>query len=496
MPNPLLYEINTRCWLRELSERFERRVDMGSVPEAEFDYWRRLGISHIWLMGIWTSGKMARRHALREARARRYDQALPDCRPEDVDGSPYAIGDYKVGEMIGREAGLEKFRKQLHDSGLKLILDFVPNHLGLDHPWLRAHPERFVNSSSPMPETFRLRTSLGTRWVAHGKDPHFPAWIDTAQLDYRKEQTRQAMIGVLESISQLCDGVRCDMSMLLLNEVFAATWKEFNASAQMPHTEFWSDAISFVKSAWPDFLFLAEVYWGFEERLQQLGFDFTYDKRLYDHLVSEKPGSVQRHLATKSPGSLEKSVHFLENHDERRAALLLSPPRLRAATWLILSLPGMCLLHEGQLSGARIHCPVQLGRRQSEPFQTGIVQMHEELLEMIKRSQVRKGPAKVLKLLSAPDERANCAEDMVAVLWQSERPNQENFDVSIVNLGCRCRCRLMLPIKGLGEHNWRTSSFVDGRTWFCEGHHLVQNGFELELAENEALLLRFELAPN
>src|SRR5262249_55782086 len=160
--------------------------------------------------------------------------------------------------------------------GFKLILDFVPNHLGLDHPWLKEQPDVFVQSPSEAPGTFRQETKSGVRWLANGKDPYFPPWTDTVQIDYRRGAARAAMTGLLQSVADRCDGVRCDMAMLLLNDIFPKTWAHMPVSIPPPATEFWADAITAVKKAHPGFLFLAEAYWNLEGRLQSQGFDYTY----------------------------------------------------------------------------------------------------------------------------------------------------------------------------------------------------------------------------
>src|SRR5207247_8490354 len=144
--------------------------------------------------------------------------------------------------------------------------------------------------------------------------------------------------------------------------------------------EFWADAIQVVKKAHPDFLFLGEVYWDLEARLQSLGFDYTYDKRLYDHLVYRNATEVQRHLLGVTPEFVTASAHFLENHDEPRIASILSLAEHRAAALLTFGLPGLRLLHDGQLTGARIKIPVQLARRPAEPAQPEIVTFYPQLM--------------------------------------------------------------------------------------------------------------------
>src|ERR1041384_2303606 len=173
MPHPLLYEINTRCWLRELSDRCGQPITLANVPETELATWRRLGFTHVWLMGAWSGGPRARQLVLADSHQRQvYSQALPGWQKEDVGASPYAIADYSVPASLGGEEGLALFRQQLHGHRLRLLLDFVPNHLGVDHPWVRARPDLFVQSPGPAPETFEQQTTAGRRWLAHGKDPN------------------------------------------------------------------------------------------------------------------------------------------------------------------------------------------------------------------------------------------------------------------------------------------------------------------------------------
>src|SRR5205823_3485950 len=290
MKQPLVCEINTRCWLRELSARLGRAVSLATVPDSELEAWRKPGFTHVWLMGVWPTGPRSRAAALADPRFRRaLADTLPDWKEADFAGSPFAVADYTVAPELGGELELKKFRKKLHAHGLRLLLDFVPNHLGLDHPWVVERPELFVQAPARSSEAFFIETKTGGRWLAHGKDPNFSAWIDTAQLDYRRADTRAAMIELLQSIAARCDGVRCDMAMLLLKEVFARTWTNFPCAVTAAEGEFWADAIPAVKGSRPDFLFLGEAYWDLEARLQSLGFDYTYDKRLYDYLVGKEP---------------------------------------------------------------------------------------------------------------------------------------------------------------------------------------------------------------
>jgi hypothetical protein len=480
MPQPLVYELNTRCWLRELAARAGRPVTLANVPEPEFARWQQLGFTHIWLMGVWQNGPRARAQALSaEDQRRHYSEVLPGWTEADVDGSPYAIGDYSVSSALGGQAALQEFRRALGRHGLKLMLDFVPNHLGLDHPWVGERPDLFVQTSASRPETFLQDTATGPRWLAHGKDPYWPAWTDTVQLDYRLQATHDAMTQVLLGIADQCNGVRCDMAMLLLAEVFARTWQAFppNPASTASSGEFWATAIQTVKKAHPDFVFLAEAYWGLEPQLQALGFDYTYDKNLYDCLVRHDGVAAAQHVLAQPAPELARSAHFLENHDEPRIAGLLSPEEHRAAAFLTLVLPGLRLLHDGQLTGASVRVPVQLTRRPAEGERPQIREMYEQLLAVVAGTAVGRGAARVLRPKALPGERP--PDTVVFIQWQDDAAR---FRLATVNLGpqlCRCSVPLVLDsapanlsfADRLAEYRFRRSA-----------QELREQGLVLELA--------------
>ena len=491
MFHPLVYEINTRCWIRGLSAQFGRPVTLGSVPEAEFERWQKLGFTHIWLMGVWPTGPRSRAAALPNPAFRHaLDNSLPDWQEEDFNGSPFAVADCTVARELGGEHELKRFRRKLHAYGLRLLLDFVPNHLGLDYPWIAERPELFVQVPGPAPEAFFTATKSDGLWLAHGKDPNFHAWIDTAQLDYRRADTRAAMIELLQSIAARCDGVRCDMAMLLLKEVFARTWTNFPCAVTAAEGEFWADAIPAVKGSQPDFLFLGEAYWDLEARLQSLGFDYTYDKRLYDYLVGKEPARVQHHLLSATPEFLRHSALFLENHDEPRVASILSLPEHRAAALLTVGLPGLRLLHEGQLTGARIRAPVQLSRRAEESPQPDIEAFYRELLATLNSSVVGRGTAEVLQPRPAwPDNPT--AQNFVVVQWHSP---PDSVDLVVVNLAPhRGQCRVTLTVDGLARHDWLMKDWLGSEEYKHQGKDLQNQGLYLDLPEHGAQL--FRLAP-
>jgi hypothetical protein len=379
--HPLIYEINTWPWLTALSRRYGRPVTLGSVPPAEYDALAGWGFDAIWLMGVWERSPASRDLARRPMVLDEYRRALPDLKLEDVVGSAYAIHRYVVDGYLGGPDGLAQCRMELARRGMRLLLDYVPNHVAVDHPWLTTHPECILHADAAAlaadPVTF-FRGPRSDEVVAHGRDPYFPAWIDTAQIDVFAPAARALALSTLEELANQCDGVRCDMAMLLLNRIFATTWRTY--AGPTPGTEFWAEMIPAIKAIHPDFIFLAEAYWETEAELQALGFDYTYDKGFYDLLRAGRLEEARLALNRPAP-LLERMVHFVENHDEDRAVVAFGPQRSLAAATISTLTPGARLLHEGQLAGWRVKVPVQLGRRVDEAADLLVEPFYRMLLD-------------------------------------------------------------------------------------------------------------------
>jgi glycosidase len=469
-----------------------RAITLAEAPDSELERWQRLGFTHIWLMGVWTGGPRGREQALNNTDlSKAYSEALPGWTPEDVSSSPYAITEYRVAPALGGEAGIKNFRERLRVLGMKLILDFVPNHLGLDHPWVKERPELFAHSVNPEAGTFAEETAVAKTYLAYGKDPYFAPWTDTVQLDYRRAETRAVMSGLLQEVAGFCDGVRCDMAMLVLNDVFANTWKRFPTSESAPQQEFWSDAVGSTRRRYPGFLFLAEVYWGLEQRLQSLGFNYTYDKALYDLLLSRESGAVQRHLLGMSPEGLAGNAHFLENHDEPRIASILPKEAQRAAALVILGLPGMRFLHEGQLSGLRRRLPVQLARRAREPEDAEIRSMYDQLLGALRGSKVGQGNGQLLVPQQAWDSNPT-GQHFVLVQWSDSGPN---FQLVVVNLAphqSQCFAPVKLPANA--PVSWSVRDLLGEERFIRETEDLNRRGLYLDLPAHGAQILHFDAA--
>jgi glycosidase len=386
MRSTTLYQINTRALLTELSAQLGKPAGLDDVPDDILDSWHAQGFEWIWMLGVWQTGTAAR-EVSRSNRAWRHENesALPDLTDDDIQGSCFAIVDYQTHEKLGGDAALVRFRKRLKDRHLRLMLDFIPNHMAIDHPWIESHPECFVSGSAEQLQSEPLNYYLAYtgKIFAHGRDPHFEGWSDTAQLDYSNPKTIELMSRELERVAELCDGVRCDVAMLILPDVFQRTWGP-------PALPFWEENIQKIKAKYPDFCFLAEVYWDRQWDLQQLGFDYCYDKRMYDRVLYEGADTVRLHLLAELDYQ-ERLARFLENHDEKRACTTMHEARHKAAAIVSYLAPGMKFFYEGQLEGRQVKISPHLVRRPKEEVQPRIQSFYERLLDLLKEDFFRQG---------------------------------------------------------------------------------------------------------
>lgn len=395
-PHPLLYEINARVWLRELSEKYGSNLTLGTIPDSEWVYLRQLGFDYIWLMGVWKPSMQGTKiSASRDDYREAYDNALPGWQPEDIIGSPYSITGYELNPKLGKHEELSQVRDRLNSFGMRLILDFVPNHVAMDHPWIWSHPDYFIKTTEEEvalrnPDLFFEVTNESQKYfIAHAKDTCFGPWPDTAQLNYFNPETRQEMIQILKQISDVCDGVRCDMTMLVLNENFKNIWQDYLGEWWHfePNEEFWQVAISSARSQNPNCIFIAEDYWREESEIyeQQLGFDYTYDETLYKSLLNHPHyPDVKTYLYSDSNLTYRRNTfRYVENHDIERAVSAFGAEKSKAAAVICSTLMGAHLFHQGQLEGARIQVPVQLKRVRKEPCLENLAEFYKALLSSI-----------------------------------------------------------------------------------------------------------------
>lgn len=428
--HPQLYEISALPWLFRLRKQLGRQIRVSEVPVAEWERLRALGIDLIYLMGVWRrspAGRLLSRN--QTSLFSRYDECLPGWTLDDVPGSPFSIQAYEPDPQIGSWRDLDALHRRLNDLGMRLILDIIPNHTGPDHHWIQEHPDYYIRGTLPQyrksPGNFFIaeNASGGAEVIAYGRDPYFAPWTDTAQLNYFNPALRQAMIEQVRRISEVCDGARCDMAMLVLNDNFHQTWESMLGSAPLPREEFWHEATT----ALPEFIWIAEAYNDSEWALQQLGFKFTYDKRLYDRL---RDGFVRdAYLHLKADWDFQvRSVRFLENHDEARAATVFGKSRLPAVAVLAATVPGMHFFNDGQFEGLHTQLVVQLVRAQEEAPDPEIQRTYERILKIANAPEFHGTGWKLIEMKDSGDRTSS---DLISYTWRGDAGTK----LVVVNLG-------------------------------------------------------------
>lgn len=488
---PLLYQINTRVWLTELSRSLGRQATLDDVPDSALDQLAQQGFDWIWLLSVWQTGAAAQQVSRSNPEWRHeFQETLPDLREDDIAGSGFAITSYTVHKNLGGDVALARLRKRLQQRGLRLMLDFVPNHMGLGHPWVDEHPDHFVHGTelhlAAAPQNYTwVRRSRGDLLLAHGRDPYFSGWPDTLQLDYSNPATQDAMIGELTRIAGQCDGVRCDMAMLVLPDVFERTW-----GRRAPL--FWPRATSEVRKQVPDFLFMAEVYWDLEWTLQQQGFDYAYDKRLYDRLLGGQARPVREHFHAE-PGYQNKLARFLENHDEPRAAATFTPDVHQAAAILTYLSPGLRFFHQGQLEGRRKRISPHLVRGPVEPVDAALAQFYDQLLSILRQPAVREGNWQILECVPGWD--GNWTHDCFVVsAWQGAEG--ERLVVAVNYSDHQSQCHVRLPFAGISEGRWQLQDQLSSACHEWNGSDLCGRGLFLDLSAWQACVFLLKRPAN
>ena len=500
--HPHLYEINTWVWLEELSAKYGRYLRLDDVPDAEWDVLADLGFDFVYLMGVWWRSLMGRRLFRTDPRNfPNFDAALPDWKVRDIVGSPFSIQEYDPDPRITDADGLREIHKRLRTRGMGLILDFVPNHKGFDHNWILQHPDRYIQGNEEDfrrdPSAFYLleqesveRESAGQQsmdqegdgnlFIARGRDPYFPPWSDVAQLNYFNPECRRGMIGTLKEIAQYCDGVRCDMAMLVTNEIFSRTWGNFLKSWPAPPAEFWPEAIASV----PDFVWLAEVYWDMEWRMQELGFQFTYDKRFYDRLSEGSSEQVRSHL-TADLRYQNKMARFLENHDEPRCATIFPGERMTSVVTMLSTLPGMRFYHHGQLAGATTFVPMPMSNARTEPVDHEVRERYERALRLSNAEVFHAGEWQLLEVQPAGDDTFH---DLIAYRWHYQAGNR----LIVVNLENRtAQGKVQKAVAG-ASRKCLFCDLLNGNEYFWERAEIDSNGLYVKLAPYQAHLFEVQ----
>jgi hypothetical protein len=271
-------------------------------------------------------------------------------------------------------------------------------------------------------------------------------------------------------IAGQCDGVRCDMAMLILPEVFERTWG-------VQTQPFWPNAIQRLRERFPDFLFLAEVYWDLEWTLQQQGFDYTYDKRLYDRLRDQHARPVREHFRARLDYQ-DKLARFLENHDEPRAAATFPPGVYEAAAVITFLSPGLRFFHQGQFQGRKLRVSPHLGRAPDEPVDRKLEEFYGRLLSILHEALVRQGQWQLLDCRPAWDQ--NWTWDcFLAFAWEAH--DGERLLVVVNVAPNQSQCYVRLPFADLAGSHWTLQDLLGDAIYQRNGDELQSRGLYLDV---------------
>jgi hypothetical protein len=473
---PVLYQVNTRVWLTKLGRELDRRATLDDIPDSALDEWQAAGFDWIWLLSVWQTGSLGQQISRTHPDwQHEFRDTLSDLCDDDIPGSGFAISAYNVHENLGGDAALARLRERMKQRGLKLMLDFVPNHTGPDHHWVEEHPECFVPGTeldlARAPQNYVwVKRKAGDRLLALGRDPYFSGWPDTLQLNYGNSATQGALTKELLKISRQCDGLRCDMAMLVLPDIFEKTWG-------LPAQPFWPRATAAVREQVPGFCFMAEVYWDREWELQQQGFDYAYDKRLYDRLRERHARPVREHFWAGLDYQ-NKLARFLENHDEPRAASTFPHGTHEAAAVITYFSPGLRFFHQGQLEGALKRISPHLGRGPDEPHDAGLGHFYQRLLTALQIRVARDGAWSLVEC--QPAWEGNWTHDCFVVFaWQGD--GDERLIVAVNYAANQSQCRARLPFRELGGKNWELRDQLSAATFDWQGDDLVNSGLYLDM---------------
>ena len=472
---PSLYQVNTRVWMTELSRKLGHRATLDDIPDSELDKLADWGFDWIWFLSVWHTGNEGQRISRQNPEWRKeFQETLPDLEEEDIAGSGFAITRYTVSEQLGGDAALSRLHKRLRERGIKLMLDFVPNHTGLDHDWVKNHTDFYIRADEPdlarEPANYaRISLKSGDIILAHGRDPFFPGWPDTVQLNYGNRVFQDAMIDELIKISGQCDGVRCDMAMLVLPDVFERTWG-------IKCQPFWPEATRRVREVNEEFCFMAEVYWDLEWTLLQQGFNYAYDKRLYDRLKQGLAKPVREHFFA-GINYQGKMTRFLENHDEPRVAADFPSGMHEAAAIITFLSPGLRFFHQGQLQGRKKRISPHLVRAPEEPVNEELEKFYNKLIGILHRPVFRYGDWQLLDC--TPAWEGNRTNDCyISFAWRGA--GEEKILIAVNYSPERNQCYIKLPFLDLGTSSWLLHDLIGGTTYNREGTELQGKGLFLD----------------
>jgi hypothetical protein len=433
MPTVVMIAKSTYVWLEQLSKKYQRHIHrLDQIPDEELKYLADTGMTALWLIGLWERSVASR--TIKRLRGQ-----------ADAVASAYSLKDYNIAEDLGGNSAYETLRDRAGAYGLRLASDMVPNHMGIDSPWVIEHPEWFITrQDSPFPVyrfdgpdlsmdsraeikledhyydqtdaavAFRLRTygDGQTRYMYHGNDGTTFAWNDTAQLDYSKSYVREHVMQVILHVARLFPIIRFDAAMVLAKRHVQRLWfplpgvggsipsRAENAMSQeefdalMPN-EFWREVVDRVAVEVPGTLLLAEAFWLLEGYfVRTLGMHRVYNSAFMNMLRDEENAKYRSYLKKTlefDPDILKRYVNFMSNPDEKTAAEQFGDGDKHFGTCTLLAtLPGLPMFAHGQVEGfsERYGMDFKQARMEENPDQSLMDRYRREITPLLKNRKL------------------------------------------------------------------------------------------------------------
>lgn len=436
MPNVVLIAKSTYVWLEQLSKKYQRHIHrLDHIPDEELRLLAERGITGLWLIGLWERSVAS--------------QTIKRLRGHyDAVASAYSLKSYDIAQDLGGWDAYNDLKHRAASAGLRLASDMVPNHMGIDSPWVVEHPDWFISRhESPYPSysfngpdlssdsrveikiddhyydqtdaavAFRLRhhSSGETRYIYHGNDGTTFAWNDTAQLDYSKAYVREHVIQTILHVARLFPIIRFDAAMVLAKRHVQRLWfplpgaggsipsraensmsqEEFDAL--MPH-EFWREVVDRVAAEVPGTLLLAEAFWLLEGYfVRTLGMHRVYNSAFMNMLRDEENAKYRSYLKKTiefDPDIMKRYVNFMSNPDERTAIDQFgSGDKYFGVCTLLATLPGLPMFGHGQIEGFTERYGMEFKQaRMNESPDEGLVARHmREIAPLLHRRYIFAG---------------------------------------------------------------------------------------------------------
>ena len=436
MPRTVMLAKNSYVWLYQLSKQYNREIKhLDQIPDEELDKLASWGFNGLWLIGLWE----------RSDASKRIKQLCGN--PEAV-ASAYSLKNYNISQDLGGEEAYQRLREKANRRGIRLASDMVPNHMGIDSDWVIDHPDWFISlQHSPFPaysfngpdlspvdrvyiaieDHYYERTDAAvvfkrvdkqsgdTRFIYHGNDGTSMPWNDTAQLNYLKDEVREAVIQTILHVARKFPIIRFDAAMTLAKKHYQRLWfPQPGSGGAIPSRaehgltkeafdeafpkEFWREVVDRVAAEVPDTLLLAEAFWLMEGYfVRTLGMHRVYNSAFMNMLRNEenlKYRQVMKNTLEFDPQILKRYVNFMNNPDEKTAVEQFGKgDKYFGICTLMVTMPGLPMFGHGQIQGFAEKYGMEYYRPYwDEKPDMYLVQRHQqEIFPLLKRRDLFSG---------------------------------------------------------------------------------------------------------